>query len=256
MCDDAQCRGSLKKCGVRYNSLIPKKPLKMAIRNSKKADVALVLGSSMTGLFFYHRPPPVRPLAKWCSSLVQPFCEMPFYMKGNKNIICTLQDTSYDSAASLKINTTCDDLMKRLMAELGLEANSFTYRQQFIIRHRLKDDTAPTVKMWQLTLEGGYPNEPCTCVGEIIVKGLPSNPDKEFEMEQERLVSYLDFAFDPERDHHASSIGEGGVLTLHLTIKWREEYQEPPLECDYKIDPHQGTTGWKNFEFLKTVSYA
>lgn len=186
--------------------------------------------------------------------LVSPFCEMPFYKKGNKTAICTLQDTSYDEAATLKINTTCDDLMKKLLDELGLEANTFTYKQKFILRHKKKDDTAPTVSKWQLTLEGGYPNEPCTCVRELVVKGVPQDKDREYEMEQEKLVSYLDFNFSPEKGDGDEVEGGKRVLTLHLQIKWRDEYQEPPLEMDYVIDPTE-PTGFKELAFSKTINY-
>jgi len=228
--------------------MIPKKPLKMAVKNSKKADVALVLGSSMTGsalsrsLTHIHTHPHLLFFLA-----VSPFCEMPFYKKGNKTVICTLQDTSYDSHATLKVNTTCDDLMRRLLNELGVEVTSFTYKQKYILRHKKKEDTAPSVMKWQLTLEGGYPNEPCTCVRELVVKGVPSNKDKEFEMEQEKLVSYLDFEYYPDKH-------DTNTLTLHLTIHFRDEYGEPPLELDYIIDPAI-TSDFKEFEFSKTVHY-
>lgn len=232
--------------------MIPQEPLDRAVKNSKKADVALVLGSSMTGTTPHSPPHQFKSQTRLTVPFaVTPFCDMPFYKKGNKTAICTLQDTSYDKYATLKINATCDDLMKRLLNELGIEVTSYTYTQKYIIRHKKKDDTAPSVMKWQLTLEGGYPNEPCTCVGEVIVTGVPKDRQKEYEMEQERLVSYLDFEYYP--DKHQAETGNS-TLTLHLVIKYREEYGEPPLEYDYVIDPAI-LSGFKEFEFSKTLYF-
>jgi NAD-dependent SIR2 family protein deacetylase len=44
-----ECGGRLKKEGVRFGGTVPEGPLNIAIDESKKADVALVLGSSMSG---------------------------------------------------------------------------------------------------------------------------------------------------------------------------------------------------------------
>ncbi len=62
----------LKKHGVRFDAPVPELPLARATENAKKADVALVLGSSMT---------------------VSPFCELPILAK--QSFLCTLQDTNY-----------------------------------------------------------------------------------------------------------------------------------------------------------------
>lgn len=43
------CGGRLKKEGVRFGGMVPEGPLLLAQQEAKKTDVALVLGSSMSG---------------------------------------------------------------------------------------------------------------------------------------------------------------------------------------------------------------
>jgi NAD-dependent SIR2 family protein deacetylase len=106
ICDDPQCGGRLMKTGTRMNAITPEEPLAIACHHSKKADLAIVLGSSMT---------------------ISPFCDLP--SRAKKMVICTLQETPYDPKAAIKIHSKCDDLMRAVMQELHIQVPSWQYIQ-------------------------------------------------------------------------------------------------------------------------------
>jgi len=77
--------------------------------------LCLVLGSSLT---------------------VKPACNMPGTVGENPNgrlVICNLQNTPYDSVASLKINARTDDLMKLVIEKLGLDIPKFILSRRLCV---------------------------------------------------------------------------------------------------------------------------
>jgi len=140
-CDNSFCGGRLVKTGVRFGQATPIEPLKKGSEESKKADLALVIGSSMT---------------------VSPFCNLP--PMANKMVICNLQDTPYDSQAKIKFSMKCDELMRYLLKELEIKVDPFTYIQEFVIGHRMENGKPI------LYLDGSRNNEPCNCVSMVQVK--------------------------------------------------------------------------------------
>jgi len=96
------CGGRLYDNIVGFGENLPEQELLNAEKQSKLADLSLVLGSSMR---------------------VNPSCRMPTYAcainKGNM-VICNLQKTDYDDKASFIIRAYTDDLLFLLLQELGL----------------------------------------------------------------------------------------------------------------------------------------
>ncbi len=90
-----ECGGRLAKTGTRMGAETPREPLERATREAQAADLAIVLGSSMT---------------------ISPFCELPGLAK--KFILVTLQPTSYDARAALVIHAFCDEVMAGLARHL------------------------------------------------------------------------------------------------------------------------------------------
>lgn len=175
ICDDEKCGGKLSKTQTRMNSATPEIPLKISIDHSKKADLAIVLGSSMS---------------------VSPFCELPVMAK--KCCIVTLQDTNYDDHVDLKINAKCDEVMKFLVPDI----DSFVFTQKFVLKWKKQE------KKLKLSLESGKHNEPLRCVESAKVDKADFTEKKDhFETEidyQDSILLKVNF----KEGFHVGSIEE------------------------------------------------
>ena len=157
-CDNTECGGRLVKTGVRFGQATPQEQLRIATEQSKKADLALVFGSSMS---------------------VSPFCILPPLAR--KMVICNLQETPYDNRA-LKLDMKCDDVMKWLLHELNVQLDPYNYIQEYVIGHTV----APSGI--DLYVDGSKPNEPCSCVSSVEVTLADG---KSREMQEEKYSYHL-----------------------------------------------------------------
>lgn len=94
------CGGALCDSIINFGENLPAAELTAAERHSEQADVCLVLGSSLT----------VTPAAD-CPEVVG---------KKGALFIANLQPTPLDGLARERLNGKCDDVMRLLMAELGI----------------------------------------------------------------------------------------------------------------------------------------
>jgi len=140
ICDDKKCGGKLMKTGTRMGGITPEGPLKLAIEHSKKADLSIVFGNSLT---------------------VEPFCSLPRNAK--KMVICNLQETPYDNEANLKINSKCDTVMSWINQEFQLKVESFIYRQSCLFKYRRENSG------FILTLKSANKNEPITWIESFSI---------------------------------------------------------------------------------------
>jgi len=162
ICDDDQCKGKLIKSGVRYGQATPQEPLKNGMFHAQKADLSIVLGSSMG---------------------TSPFCQMP--PKAKAMVLCNLGVTGYDKYAALTFKMQCDEFMHKVVEIMGIKMGSYRYAQKFEIGYKKIGD-----RNYKIMLKGHYKNEPCTCVESITIKvnGLTkeldqSNLTKNYELE-------------------------------------------------------------------------
>jgi len=196
---------------VRFDAMVPPEPLKLATKHAKKADVALVLGSSMT---------------------VRPFCELP--MGAKHVVIVTLQDTQYDECDNvLKINAYTDQVMRGLLQELGMETDLlYAYVQSFVFGHRRLQEQ----NRWMLFAKGGRTNEPVTCLEAVMISTKPDASETEMEQTKEgfeaqvsvRQQAELTVRFIPRKEHNADAIeivyameGEEGQRRLEFRKEGR-----------------------------------
>jgi len=95
-----KCNGGLKDTIVNFGEGLPGDQLEAAMRNSGKADLAIILGSSMR---------------------VSPACDMPLSVarRGHPLVIVNLQRTPLDQVCRLRIGAKTDEVMSGVMAELG-----------------------------------------------------------------------------------------------------------------------------------------
>jgi len=96
-----KCKGRLLDSIINFGENLPESEFSTALEHSKKADLSLVLGTSMR---------------------VKPACNLPLHVLDNKGslFICNLQQTPFDEKA-MRIQGTTDDIMYFLLKELGLE---------------------------------------------------------------------------------------------------------------------------------------
>jgi NAD-dependent SIR2 family protein deacetylase len=114
------CGGSLKDYLVPFGEDLPKKETDRAWRESEAADFCLVLGSSLTVT-------PACDYAGWvASSTKQRFYNTRSNKYQGTLAIINIQKTPYDQDASPAIYSFCDDAMRELMSQLGLEVSEQT----------------------------------------------------------------------------------------------------------------------------------
>ena len=122
------CGGVLVDSIIHFGEDLPAIEVARARKHAKKADLCLVLGSSLT---------------------VSPSNEMPETVGSSKNgelVICNLQSTPLDDHAALRVFCKTDDLMQRVMNKLDLPIPPFILRRHLTIamektshgRHQLR----------------------------------------------------------------------------------------------------------------------
>jgi len=102
------CGGSLFRTGVRYGQAVPQEPVAAASLHTDKADVALILGSSMG---------------------TSPFCDFPPKVKFSIHV--NKSQTSFDANCTYKIKDDCDAFMRAVIKSCHLNIGTFEYRQQY-----------------------------------------------------------------------------------------------------------------------------
>jgi len=151
-CEKKECKGILRDSIIDFGENLPSYQLKMAEANSKLCDLAIVLGSSLT---------------------VSPACELP--KLASKLVIVNLQKTSFDDDCVLRIYSTCDKVMTKLMEYLELNIPEFQeekrgdtliyqpedpnarFLRKYVERERVKPDGITSI-------EGVYEKPKNSCV--------------------------------------------------------------------------------------------
>ncbi|KAF2101535.1 DHS-like NAD/FAD-binding domain-containing protein [Rhizodiscina lignyota] len=123
-----RCGSALHDTIINFGEDLPERAFRLAYDNAKKADLCLVLGSSLT----------VTP--------ANTIPEVVGQRKKAKLAICNLQRTPLDDNAHLLIHTRTDDLMIRVMDKLDIPIPIFILRRRLAVevesqaadRHQLK----------------------------------------------------------------------------------------------------------------------
>lgn len=122
-CDKPDCQGQLKDSIIHFGENLPHDELEKAFQHADKADLCLVLGSSLT---------------------VTPAADIPRTVgkRKQKLVIGNLQKTPLFSLATVNIHAFSDTIMEGLMKRLGIEI------PQWIVRRRVRvtrDETDSTI---------------------------------------------------------------------------------------------------------------
>jgi len=148
-CEDKKCKGILRDSIIDFGESLPTYAFKMAKKNSKMCDVAIVLGSSLT---------------------VSPACDLP--KLANKLVIVNLQGTPLDSLCSLRIHSTCDFVMIKLIEQLGLKIPEFEDCRKTII-YQSEDPEARFLRK-PVQKNKSLPN----VTSSVSIEGLFENKEK------------------------------------------------------------------------------
>jgi len=109
-----RCEGRLLNSTIDFGQDLPQRPLRRAREHSKKADLHLALGSSLT---------------------VSPANTMPegTAKRGGKLVICNLQNTPLTELAAFQIYAKTDVVMQMLMEKLALPIPPFRLLRRVIL---------------------------------------------------------------------------------------------------------------------------
>ena len=114
LCQNEECNGKLRDSIINFGEMLPENELEKAQQHTAKADLVIMLGSSMR---------------------VSPACNIPelsYKRKENpgKLVIVNLQKTHYDewceTSGGMRIGAKIDDLFEMVMDNLGLKVDPFT----------------------------------------------------------------------------------------------------------------------------------
>lgn len=187
----AICSGVLHDTIINFGDFLDVDTLQRAHDNAKKSDVFLVLGSSLT-------VPP--------ASLVP---EVPGKRKGASLAICNLQETPLDDLTDTRVWSKTDELMEKIMANLGLTI------PKFILRRRLTVEMEDTDGRLQLKICG------------VDEDGTPATFLQSVRLEYNRRHVRA----EPFNIGFRGSLDSGTELKLEL--EFMGHYGEPTLEIVY-----------------------
>jgi NAD-dependent SIR2 family protein deacetylase len=109
-----KCKGVLEDSIINFGENLPEYELNKSFEEAEAADLCLAMGSSLT---------------------VTPAADIPkLVSKKGKLIIVNLQATPLDKYAYLRINGLCDDVMRRLAAQLQLKVRDFILKRLISFR--------------------------------------------------------------------------------------------------------------------------
>jgi len=121
-CDDPACRGILEDSIINFGEMLPQGELTNAFNHAQKADLCIVLGSSLR---------------------VRPACQVPEVVEtaGGRVIICNLQKIPQfpQDNRTMQVFCKCDEFMAALMEKLGLETPPFLLKRRARISAEKKE---------------------------------------------------------------------------------------------------------------------
>lgn len=195
------CQGRLLNSTIDFGQSLPSLPLKRATAESRKADLHIVLGSSLT---------------------VSPACTMPEETmdSGGQLVIVNLQRTPLTSRATLHIHAPTDVVMEMLMKRLAVTIPPFYLERRILIEVSNDTVSAKAVDV----------HDPCVEIGvlcDVTWKGVP-----EQVAEGQRAKAIW------QHVEHKCSLQNLDVHSLRPTLHFVGHYDEPPMTLN--LDVSQG----------------
>ncbi|XP_062516741.1 uncharacterized protein LOC134192074 isoform X2 [Corticium candelabrum] len=213
-CDDPDCNGRLMDSIINFRENVPENELRKAFSHAIKADLCIVLGSSLR---------------------VTPAALVPKEVaKQGKLVICNLQQTPLDDCASLVIHAKCDDVMVGIAKKLQFEIPPFK------VPRRLQFTSKPSQEHGRYVVSINGLDEssdiPYSFIQEIEVAI--------FSKKNAVLKTHLKVKSEPiELEFKAV---QGAACNATIRVHFHGHYGEIPLELDNNFVCGQSQkTVWK-----------
>lgn len=192
------CGGELFDTIVNFGESLPQKELYAGFEHAEKADLCLVLGSSLR---------------------VTPAANMPKTVgkNGGTLVIVNLQATPLDDYA-LGIHGLIDDVMGRLMYKLGLEIPPFVLKRRVMVTKKVLDKNGKTGIVVRGVDATGSPYS--------LLKGIKMRINETKETFANRGGD--PFVFSPKINTDKG--------TLKLSLEFQGHYGEPVLDLDVPLE--------------------
>lgn len=193
-----QCNGRLLESTIDFGQNLPRIPLEKAVEESKKADLHIVFGSSLT---------------------VSPACDMPrsTAKNGGKLVIVNLQKTPLTRLAEFQIHAPTDVVMEALMAHLCIPIPEFRLERRIIFGLDGNDVYSKAVDVHAPDRETGVL---CAVSWDGSVQDIP-----DYQRTQAVWKSIA----------HRTPQANVDISQLHPTLHFVGHYQEPPLTLDIDL---------------------
>ncbi|KAH3744288.1 transcriptional regulator [Pelomyxa schiedti] len=196
------CHGRLMEWTIDFGQSLPALQLDRAYKHSKKADVMLVLGSSLT---------------------VTPAADMPrnASVRGHL-IICNLQHTPLDSRADFVIHAKTDDVMKEVMKRLNLVIPPWRLRRRVFITSQIGAGGK-----WEIAIKGMDPDNDhisASIFSKIEIFCMFTNKDP-FSV----VLSNEPYSFNSAQKKGTPTVPADVRPVLAIKFHWMMYYDEKPL---------------------------
>jgi NAD-dependent SIR2 family protein deacetylase len=186
-----KCNSILYDSIINFGENLPTYELESSFEHANRADVCLVLGSSLR---------------------VTPAANIPKIVgqRGGKLAIGNLQLTPLASLAKLNIHTMCDDLMIKLMAKLGIPIPEWELhrRIRIIIKQR-------TISLMGLDLNQDIAYTLFSTIRILVQQGIERKYDSKVIKSEEPIEHKLKI----------DEINEN--MNLYIELNWQGHYNEP-----------------------------
>ena len=186
-----KCGSQLFDSIINFGENLPEYELKTSFEHAERADLCLVLGSSLR---------------------VTPAADIPERVgeRGGKLIIGNLQSTPFQNLASLNIHVMCDDLMRGLMAKLNIPIPEWELHRR--IRVTIKD---LTISITGLDLNQDIVYTLFSAIRIFVREETVSKYDSKDIRGQETTVHTIRIAKPDEK------------LSVYIELTWQGHYNEP-----------------------------
>ena len=187
----AQCGSVLYDSIINFGENLPEFELETSLEHAERADVCLVLGSSLR----------VTPAADIPKAVGQ---------RGGKLVIGNLQSTPLARLAKLNVHALCDDLMRGLMSKLSILI------PQWELHRRLRVSIAGrSITMMSLDLN------------QDIAYTLFSSVQISVREGTEAKYSSQPIEGDPPIEHELDVKNVNDQMSIYVELNWQGHYNEP-----------------------------
>lgn len=233
-CDD--CGGDLLDSIINFSENLPQIPLERAIEHSKKSDLMLVLGSSLT-------VSPANSMPKKCVK------------SGGKLVIVNMQRTPLDEISNVRVFAKIDNFMRLVMNRMALEIPTFLLHRRLKIEQQ---SATNKINLFAQDVDGKTPHDFIYDLKHLQLLSAQNVPISGAKISCKKVLPYK---FQIEW----SSKSKETPTSLSFTLQFMGNYNEVslamvhsfsnPLQL-YALSYNPMNGQWKTSETIKKIVVA